>query len=1517
MSLEVTGAPLHFGIVVDTETFDVSGVANSLNALLLDFQKLGDGGDVVIKDLIKQFDELNKTQLGLRDKIALELDPATKSALQADLQGVLQKMSDINAEGRNFKGNFSGALGKEFITANNSVEVFKRNLEIALDPKVQAGALARKIEKGLAPDVAKQEIQREVDDQIARLNIAREKLAAATKKALETPPTELPKPKPIDDKELEGVDKAVAAYTRLRQVKNELAAERVIIPPGGFKSAEEEAIAYQNALRNTNKELLLAGKNTAGISALKEGVRGLVGAFEAVSGAIALFGGDSKEAEEATKAVIGAMGILNGVEEITALLSKNSAVNFYLESVAKKADEAATDADAAALARRNAAAAAGVELTDATVASAELSIGAKETEAVVTNEATVAQIGLNTAMELNPVGILLVALVGLFAAYETYINTLGKVTDAEKAAKASREALKEIEDKAAAGIAAESDELNRLVAASKSDLLTRKQKQDAINDAIAKNPEYLSGLNLENVATKEGSELIQKQIDLIRARALVKASTGVIDKAVEAQIKAQNELNDVMEHGSTIGQRLQSVFLSNTGRRVGESNEAAVIREKEEALANATINVNAKVAEQNKLVEDLGKQFQTDSEKISLYIEQLDRIIDRSFGVEKVLAQQQKILATPFKFQQVEVKPFVEKDFEAEKKDALNQQQALVDIAKNGTKQQISAKRSLLLEEQQQNLKDARLFNQATGEIMAGQTGEVLARRAKILKGLHELDLEEQAIDNKSAIANAEALAIHLQAIGQESTKQYHEARLQAIKDAARVALAQEGLTAGEAARIRKQMELDLANERIRFQKSITEAEISAIQARLNLVKAGSAEELNLRLEIIEKQKEKELEALGLTKERRAEIDSDAAKKRADILNSYFLQQIKNESAGQSAVMQTRLAEVRKGSDEELALQREMIRQKSDQAQIDIINSTDAEELKVKKIAQIQAQARADEQKLDDEATAKRIDSELSIIDQTTRRRKNKDDLIISDPFSSDIAKFEAARDKIDADISATAARIDELTSKALASHGDTTALKKQIEELKIELELLRAQAAQSDASIQIKKLERTATAIGNISAAANVLASSLKGVDSVLSEILSTLAGVTGAAQNAVNSIKKITEGQAKNKEKSGTGFQDILTGAAGLAGSFFSVVGIINGIIGKANEARRQQRIEQDKDQVNLIQGEIAINDKYRERLLLQAQINKLKFDAIKAEAEALAKNKASTEKDFADILARVQALKAYDPNASGVKHLPDGSLILANGTIIPASQVATFGSLAGKSFDDLEKLFLTGQLEGKAKDLFQTLEKLKQEGVDIDAALAANEQKRKEAFAGTTAQDIVDTIKDGFSQGFKSVQDFAGKTEDIIRKAMLNALEAKALAGPIQKIFDQFAADAESGGGLDQTEIANFTKNINKTIADAEILAEQIQKATGVNLAAATGQTNSLTGSIKKELTEQTGTVIAGGINGIRLTNIEQLNVANKTFDQINKIQINTLSAANGIQEMLKFYRLWTSGDRVKVA
>lgn len=399
---------------------------------------------------------------------------------------------------------------------------------------------------------------------------------------------------------------------------------------------------------------------------------------------------------------------------------------------------------------------------------------------------------------------------------------------------------------------------------------------------------------------------------------------------------------------------------------------------------------------------------------------------------------------------------------------------------------------------------------------------------------------------------------------------------------------------------------------------------------------------------------------------------------------------------------------------------------------------------------------------------------------------------------------------------------------------------------------------------------EEFAKVVKDVEIAASALHSLGDAFSGINSEISGTLNQLGDYAEISLNVVKGITTGDPQ------------------------SIINAITGTIKLFADAR-QSRIQAQKDteafQTAQFTGELEINATYRERLRTQKDINELKLDGLKKETALLATQKTAVADQYKNILSLIQK-QSFVSGTTEQRGRFNPLTGLVGLLTRRTSTVNAFDSLSGKTYEDLEKLFTSGQLDEKAKALFEQLKKLKQEGIDIDAALEENKRKAAEVFTGTTADSITDMIVDGFANGFKSVQDFAGKTEDIIRKALLSALRYQGLEGPIKKLYEQFAIDAESGGVLDLSEINSFNEGIKNAIETAQKMAEQLEKASGISLSAANAATspNSVTGALKS-LTEETGGIIAGNIGGLRLTSIEALGVARAQLNTLNKIENNT--------------------------
>src|SRR5690606_23377404 len=117
-------------------------------------------------------------------------------------------------------------------------------------------------------------------------------------------------------------------------------------------------------------------------------------------------------------------------------------------------------------------------------------------------------------------------------------------------------------------------------------------------------------------------------------------------------------------------------------------------------------------------------------------------------------------------------------------------------------------------------------------------------------------------------------------------------------------------------------------------------------------------------------------------------------------------------------------------------------------------------------------------------------------------------------------------------------------------------------------------------------------------------------------------------------------------------------------------------------------------------------------------------------------------------------------------------------------------------------------------------------------------------------------------------------------------------------------------QSGGELTTSEVDAFTNAYNKLSEDAKKALEQLEASTGINLANPNGSESTkqtgLAGAIRRELTEATGSELAGLFRGFYdLTKIgnnvsyEHLSVANSQLSATMAIQTNTANTVSELQ------------------
>ena len=340
-------------------------------------------------------------------------------------------------------------------------------------------------------------------------------------------------------------------------------------------------------------------------------------------------------------------------------------------------------------------------------------------------------------------------------------------------------------------------------------------------------------------------------------------------------------------------------------------------------------------------------------------------------------------------------------------------------------------------------------------------------------------------------------------------------------------------------------------------------------------------------------------------------------------------------------------------------------------------------------------------------------------------------------------------------------------------------------------------------------------------------MAGALEGIDSSVQKIdndLNTIAGGIGdifgeEAGYAASQVVELTTalgGFATAASQFAQG--DFLGGIA----SVVSSVGSIFSMGKKVKEMNREAREEQQKFYDEAIHGEMEYQRLLRERLRTQRQIGEMTLAYNKRITEELEKQKQASGSEYDRLLRQIQG----EQYISGVGY--------RHGTWFRKAKTWNeYSSLAGKSYEDIEKLYTEGKLEEKVAKLFERLRDLKEEGTDINQMLADQDEAMREALTGTTTDSIADSIVKGFAEGKRSAKDFADDFQEMLNNAVLQGIKMKALEEPLRKWYESFAE--ASGNGLTEENIADLKAQYDKIIEDAAKQLEDMEKVTGMTIGA----------------------------------------------------------------------------------
>lgn len=414
--------------------------------------------------------------------------------------------------------------------------------------------------------------------------------------------------------------------------------EIMVRNPGSplFAEWQKQATELKKGIKNVNQELQLTSSANVGLSALLQGVRGLVGGFEAAAGAVSLLSGKNEEVEKATKAVIASFGVLNGIEELSNVLSKDGALNKYLLSLSfKQAAVGAAEETAA--------------LTVNTVVT--------EAQTVAATEATVVQKGLSAAMLANPAAALFIAITALGVAYLIFSGHA-------KEAKTSQELLSEANNKVTDGISKQKAELLPYLELVKEGNLTEKTRISIYNELLEKSPLLVDGINAQSISYENLSKNVNKYLEGLRTKISLESNSDALTESIKIEQSIQKKLNDkqkVLDDYNkvlTTGKDRSGNKLPSAAKSSAQSN---VID-----LKGDIDDLNKSLAEQQKATNEIAttgaallKNTQAQNEQTLRTVD----VIDKEIAEQKRLQDLQSATSTKFQDYQKKIN-----DLEAERK---------------------------------------------------------------------------------------------------------------------------------------------------------------------------------------------------------------------------------------------------------------------------------------------------------------------------------------------------------------------------------------------------------------------------------------------------------------------------------------------------------------------------------------------------------------------------------------------------------------------------------------------------------------------------------------------------------------------------------------------------------------------------------------------------------------------------------------------------------------------------------
>jgi regulator of replication initiation timing len=265
----------------------------------------------------------------------------------------------------------------------------------------------------------------------------------------------------------------------------------------------------------------------------------------------------------------------------------------------------------------------------------------------------------------------------------------------------------------------------------------------------------------------------------------------------------------------------------------------------------------------------------------------------------------------------------------------------------------------------------------------------------------------------------------------------------------------------------------------------------------------------------------------------------------------------------------------------------------------------------------------------------------------------------------------------------------------------------------------------------------------------------------------------------------------------------------------------------------------------------GELDYQKLIRDRELETAARGKSSYQAIIAQLEVLKKQAPAIQEAYDKVFAALQGGEFSE--GKGYKH----------GTWLRKAKTwDILASLAGSDYERLEKLYMQGKLTDAAKRDFEALKDLREELESAGLEVEDLQRQLNEMLTGTNASQLADSLTELFRNGKMAAQDFAQSFEEIMRNAIVNSFRYKYLEDALQPFYEELAALMGQGTPT-QEQIDALREQYAAIGEEAAETWKALEQATGINLSNSSGSEaqRGLSGAIRRELTEQTGSELAG--------------------------------------------------------